>query len=472
MNQLSPELKKALLRIHPSYFALMSRKIIFGENVDVNWHHSAIGACLEDVYEGRLQRLIINAPPRSFKTATTTIGYPAWLLGKKPSTEIIIVGYSLDIAHKWGDEIRTIMNHDFYKELFPHTVLSNRNVSKGEITTTAGGSIKCTSFESTLTGLGGDYILIDDPIKAGATASHSIREKANDDFAKVVSTRPNDPTKGAIILCMQRLHVEDLTGFLLSKPETNWKQLSLPAKFAEDASYQLVDGHVYHAKAGDLLHEKRLPQKHLKEQEIMMGQASFSAQYLQTPILEENNGLNRDHFGWYNPNEIDLTGARVVHCWDTAVTAKETSNYTAFLAIARKDNRFYITDIDRFKMNAADLPPIIVDRANLDKPQQLLIERAPHAEYVIEEVKKQINGDTRLIPYEPKNSSKQERLDKATPRIQNKRVFLPETHKLKDIFLEEVMSFPKGHYDDLVDCLTMGINYLAESSGVAIFRIS
>ncbi len=123
-------------------------------------------------------------------------------------------------------------------------------------------------------------------------------------------------------------------------------------------------------------------------------------------------------------------------------------------------------------MNAADLPPIIVDRANLDKPQQLLIERAPHAEYVIEEVRKQINGDTRLISYEPKNSSKQERLDRATPRIQNKRVFLPETHKLKDIFLEEVMSFPKGHYDDLVDCLTMGINYLAESSGIAIYKIS
>ncbi len=61
------------------------------------------------------------------------------------------------------------------------------------------------------------------------------------------------------------------------------------------------------------------------------GQASFSAQYLQTPILEENNGLNRDHFGWYNPNEIDLTGARVVHCWDTAVTAKETNDLQPFL---------------------------------------------------------------------------------------------------------------------------------------------
>ena len=85
-----------------------------------------------------------------------------------------------------------------------------------------------TSVGGTLTGRGGDIIVIDDPLKPDDAWSEPKRSAANQWFTNTLLSRLDDKRTGAIVVVMQRVHIDDLTGFLLGQSD-EWDVLSLPA---------------------------------------------------------------------------------------------------------------------------------------------------------------------------------------------------------------------------------------------------
>jgi hypothetical protein len=83
---------------------------------------------LQEVRDGRIRRLIINIPPRSLKSLKTSIAFPAWLLGHRPSAAIINVTYGQELSDKFARDCRAIMSARWYQSIFP-TRLTEANSS-------------------------------------------------------------------------------------------------------------------------------------------------------------------------------------------------------------------------------------------------------------------------------------------------------------------------------------------------------
>lgn len=68
-----------------------------GQSYIPTWHVEAIAWRLERVRRGEARRLILNMPPRSLKSITASVAFPAFALGHDPSRRIICVSYSADL---------------------------------------------------------------------------------------------------------------------------------------------------------------------------------------------------------------------------------------------------------------------------------------------------------------------------------------------------------------------------------------
>ncbi len=193
-----------------------------------NWHLDLMIEYLKAIESGDMKRLIVNLPPRSLKSICVNVAWPAWLLGQSPNIKIIAVSYNQQLSEKHSIDCRIIMQSDWYKKLFPETVLARGTNSK--FVTTYRGFRFATSTGGTLTGEGADVIIIDDPTSAAAAFSNKQRRKTYEWFKSCLLSRLNDSKNGKIVLVMQRLHADDLTGMLLkSDTKDTWKVLKIPA---------------------------------------------------------------------------------------------------------------------------------------------------------------------------------------------------------------------------------------------------
>src|SRR3990170_1772304 len=130
-----------------------------------NWHIDAITEKLSQVARGDVRRLIITLPPRTLKSLCTSVALPAWFLGRYPWERVVVISYSDVLARSHANDFRLLVNHPVYQTTFPGMCL-DRDTDR-EITTTKRGKRIATSIEGTLTGMGGNLFIIDDPIKPG-----------------------------------------------------------------------------------------------------------------------------------------------------------------------------------------------------------------------------------------------------------------------------------------------------------------
>ncbi|HEV7417773.1 MAG TPA: hypothetical protein VGN98_16580, partial [Tianweitania sediminis] len=144
-------------------------------------------------------------PPRSLKSISASIAFPAFIHGHDPSREIVCVSYAQDLAAKLHNDYRAVLASSWYRSVFPKTVIGRKD-SESETHLTARGSRLATSVGGTLTGRGGDIIIIDDALKPSDASSESSRTRTNDWFGSTLLSRQNDKRTAAIVIVSQRLH--------------------------------------------------------------------------------------------------------------------------------------------------------------------------------------------------------------------------------------------------------------------------
>src|SRR5260370_5597123 len=137
-----------------------------------NWHIDAMAHKLSQIASGEVKRLIITLPPRNLKSICASVALPAWFLGHHPSERVVAVSYSDALARTHANDFRRVVNDSDYQATFPGMVIE-RDTDR-EITTTKRGRRYATSIEGTLTGLGGNLVIIDDPLKLGDAHSEAI----------------------------------------------------------------------------------------------------------------------------------------------------------------------------------------------------------------------------------------------------------------------------------------------------------
>src|SRR5690606_29559986 len=130
----------------PSFIARCFGTVDPGSLFLGNWHIDLMAEYLEAVRRGEIRRLIINVPPRSLKSLTVSVAYPAWRLGHDPTLRIIVASYAHELALRHSLDTREVMKSGWYRYLFPETRIRRGRDRAQRFTTTANGFRFATSI--------------------------------------------------------------------------------------------------------------------------------------------------------------------------------------------------------------------------------------------------------------------------------------------------------------------------------------
>ena len=299
-----------------------------------NWHVEAITYALTRAMRGEIKRLIITVPPRSLKSICASVAFPAFVLGHDPTRRIICVSYSEGLARKHANDFRAVMRSPLYQRLFPGTRISAAKDTELEVMTTARGFRYATSVGGTLTGRGGNLLILDDPLNAQDAHSERARESLKQWYANTLLSRLDNKAEDAIVVVTQRLHVDDLVGHLLE--QGGWTELSLPAIAEVEQVVPLGPERYHYRKVGELLHPEREPRWALENLKHSMGSVDFAAQYQQEPIAAGGNLIKWHWFTPYDEPPRWEQGDKLIVSWDTAMSAGELCDYSACVVLQVK----------------------------------------------------------------------------------------------------------------------------------------
>jgi len=351
-----------------------------------NWHIEAIASELERCLRGETKRLIICVPPRSLKSHCASVAFPAWLLGHKPSAQIICASYGQDLADKLALDSRTLMNSEWYRNVFA-TRLSSQRQAVSEFITEAHGFRLATSVGGVLTGRGGDFIIIDDPLKPDEAVSDTQRNAVNDWYEHTLYSRLNNKQTGCIILIMQRLHEDDLVGHLLQ--QGGWKILKFPAIAIEDETHIIQNCYgtrTVRRVKGTALHPERESEDQLADIRRNLGEYNFAGQYQQEPAPLGGGMVKLDWLKTYKVGEEPAQFDLVFQSWDTAVKATELSDYSVCTTWGKKDQNLYLLHVLRQRMEYPELKRAVRGQAARFNATTVLIEDKSSGTELIQEL--------------------------------------------------------------------------------------
>src|SRR5262245_58377379 len=361
-------------RHHFGAFAYLAFEALHHTPLVPNWHIDAICHRAEEMMMGKSRRrLVLNAPPRSLKSFLISVALPTWILGRDPSAKLVCASYSEDLAFKFSRDCRALIETRFYKRVFPRTRLNPKKTSESEFETTQRGCRFATSVHATLTGRGGNFLIIDDPIKADDAYSQAALRGANDWLRNTARSRLDDERTSLIIIAMQRLHVEDLSGMVL---EWGWPALIIPARAVAAADYPVGPNEVYHRPVGELLQPDRDSPEVLADLELELGSHVFAAQYQQTPTPPDGNMIKaaslRRYHGKLDPaNRADRAECRhIVLSCDPAGKPGMDNDYTAICMLAVINEAVLVLDVSRGRWTVMQMRDAILAYAAYFKPDR------------------------------------------------------------------------------------------------------
>ena len=324
-----------------------------------NWHLEAIAYYLTRVLEGDIKRIIVTVAPRSMKSICGSVCFPAFLLGHDPTKRIISVSYAESLARKHANDCRAIMRSGLYSRIFPNTRISPSKDTELEFATTMGGYRLATSVGGTLTGRGGNIIMIDDAMKPQDAYSELARDNVKQWYANTLLSRLDDKNNDAIVVIMQRLHTDDLVGHLLQ--QEGWIHLNLPAIAETEHQIPVGPARFHVRRPDDVLHPERELRAVLDELKRSMGSVAFQAQYQQQPIAEGGNLIKWNWFQFYDDPPARQQGDQIIISWDTALSSKDLSSYSACVVLQVRDETAYVLDIIRDRLEFPDLKRKVIE---------------------------------------------------------------------------------------------------------------
>ena len=458
---------QAILRTHLASFVEKCFQEVSNGEFYANWHIDCICQELVEMMEGKNNRLVVNIPPRNLKSIICSVSLPAFILGHNPKANIICVSYNDELAETLAGQCRAVMNSSLYKDLFPKAKLSPDKNAVNDFQTVSGGGRYATSVGGTLTGRGADWIIIDDPIKPTDALSDTLRKKVNDWYGNTLYSRLNDKRTGKILLIMQRLHLDDLSGYILSRsPEI--RHIKIPAIAMEDETWKIKtpsgEYKTVIRQKGEALHPAREDLRILQDIRLNCGEYNFSAQYQQMPISPLGNLVKKEWLKYYA--EITNPMRELVISWDTASKCGNNNAYSACVIIGVDYNeKWQVVDCFRGRFTFPELLQKAVavydqTKGKYHLPIKVLVEDKSSGTQLIQSLN--CRADIEVVAIQP-NKDKEVRFGAASVHIHNGNCSFPAVYDNNfEIFFEELLTFPQCTFKDLCDAFSQAILFLAE----------
>jgi predicted phage terminase large subunit-like protein len=320
------------------------------------------------------------------------------------------------------------------------------------------------------TGLGGQYLVIDDPHDTEKIISEKERQRALSNFDQKLYTRLDDRKTGVIVIIMQRLHTKDLTGHLLDGSDgARWEHLSIPMEAPAEKVYIFSVSKKEYARAeGELLNPVREGPAELEEHKARLGSYGYASQFQQTP-LPAGGGVFKLHWFKLWPKQDSLGNEhspelpqfeQTVQSWDTAIKSNETNSYSVCTTWGVCSFGYFLLDVWRKHVEFPEMMHAMHDLAGQRHPQAILVENKSSGQSAIQELSRSslpviaINVDT----------DKTARARAAAPKAESGKIWIVRDAPWARLYLDELCNFPKSEFDDQVDSTSQFINWIHESS--------
>ncbi len=442
----------------------------------VNWHHQHLCETLDSFVSGDIDRLMVFMPPRHGKSELVSRRLPAYIMGKQPDTQIIAISYNTGLATRMSRDTQRIMESKKYQELFPDTVLPPRGNRLGWIrqdelweVMNKRGSYRAGGILSGVTGMGADYLIIDDPVKNQQEAdSPSYRKRVWEEYLSSLTTRLEG--RGKILLTLTRWHEDDLAGRLLALAKTDseadqWHIVNFPAIREPGDAPTPEDLR----SVGDPLWPGKMPVSELTKRKKALGSRKWNALYQQRPSPGEGGIWKREWWRYYSEIPPLTEFQEVIQSWDLAFKDTKGGSYVVGQVWGRIGPRKYLLDQVRDRLDfTATLSAIRRMSAKWPTAKAKIVEDKANGPAVINTLSQEISG---LIPFSPRGS-KESRAISVSPTIEAGDVLLPNPTANPWVadFIEESAVFPNGTSDDQVDCATQALLRFGNSRVLLIGR--
>jgi predicted phage terminase large subunit-like protein len=400
-----------------------------------------------------IRRLIVNMPPRHLKSIVTSVVFPAWLLMRNPKVKIALICHSDMLANDLASKTKRLLESEAYRALAPQVQIRSDRDRRMDFETTAGGQVYSASIGSGITGRGFDHIILDDPIAAHAASSEAERVRVQNAFDGMISSRLDDPARGTITVVQQRVHEDDLSGYLLARG--GWESLTLPLVAEEDKAYCFGDFE-WTRSSGDILLPERFPDDVIERLRRENGEAIFATQWQQNPSSTQGEVIKDDYL---KPIAgCPPTATRIFISVDTAIKQTTSSDYTVFLLIATDGNRHYVIDIRRGRWDVTEMRDVAIRLLSQYPAEKVLIEDSASGPALRTLL---LQAGHRCELRSVGNRNKEERLQRVIAPFVDGRIYYLNNQPWSVPFRNELIQFPIGKHDDQVDAMTLYLEYVS-----------
>lgn len=484
-----------------------ARKFVSG------WHIQAICEHLEAVTKGQITRLLINVPPGFTKSLMTNVFWPAWEWGPRnlPAMRYVSASYSSALTIRDNRRCRNLLTSREYTQVWGNRfrLMDDQNAKMKYENDKTGWRI-ATSVEGLGTGERGDRVTVDDPHNVMEGESEASITRALMWFTEVLPTRMNDPEASAIVVIMQRVSAEDISGYILAN-DLGYTHLMLPMEYEpERCSYTVVRPSwsseppiearylparqiwipasaeipddlksetdkimalpvqtVYkqdkRTEDGELLFPTRFPASVVERDKKVMGAYAAAGQFQQRPTPRSGAMFQRE---WFEIVEEAPRGGQVVRAWDLAGSQKSGSAFTVGVRMRKHRGTFYIEHVVRARATPARVEELIKECARSDQdaqPTRISIPQDPGQAGLSQKMSMAQLLAGFDVRFSPESGDKEVRARALSAQAEVGNVRLVRGTWNRD-FLDEISVFPSSKYKDQVDATTRAFNELVKLS--------
>jgi predicted phage terminase large subunit-like protein len=419
-------------------------------------YHIALAQALEKVEMGLISRLIISLPPRHGKSELASKMFPSWFMGRNPHKHMILATYNEKFSWDFGRKVRGVMKAPEFAQVFPQTALKYGATAVDRLEVDGGGALFFTGRGGTVTGRGGDLILIDDPIKDRKEAdSPAIREHLWDWYNQVIKTRLMTKA-GAVVLIQTRWHEDDLIGRLTdpSNPSYNaaeakkWHIIDLPALALEDD--------ILGRKPGEALWPERFDEVYLESARVADARG-FQALYQGRPTPEDGAFFHAQDLRTYDKTSDLPDNLRIYIASDHAVSTEQNRDKTCLLPVGvdEDDNIWVLPDVYWKQAPSDQVVEAMLHMMQQHKPVFWWAEKGHISKSIGPFLRKRMREErvyASIIEVTP-TVNKQARAQSIHARMSMQKVYFPSFAKWWPDARNELLKFPQGLHDDFVDAL-------------------
>ncbi len=424
-----------------------------------NWHVDLICEYLEAVQAGEIRRLLINIPPRFLKSVICSIAFPAWLLGHDSRERLLCASYSAPLSLDLSVRCRRVMQSEWYARMFPDTRFSVDQNEKSKYETTNQGSRVSTSVGGTVTGFGGRYKILDDPIDPQGVFSKAELERCKEWLDQVWSSRQDAPKDTREVVIMQRLHPADPTAHL--KEQGGWEVLTIPQEAEQKTVIQFPRStRTVVRKKGDLLHPEYFGPQQAAEAKSRLGPYGYAAQQQQRPVAFGGGRIKVEWFPRYV--SLPVQPEQVVASADTASKKGEANAKTCIGIFTRKDIQWHLAEVVLEKWGYPELKNGVIGLHGKYHADAWLIEDKSSGTGLLQDLR--ANTQLPVIAVEP-IGDKVARMERGLPFIASGRIALPEQFSEGKAALwlfdveQTLAAYPALMEADFIDMLSQFIDW-------------